>query len=579
MPMALISSMEISTMIKKIKREGVILLLLLCQALTVETALAATIKASIDRNPVNFDESFQLIFSADTTPDGEPDFSPLDDDFEILSQSSSNNISLINGKMTRSMRWTLIVMAKRPGDLEVPHVSFGKDRSEPVPLRVNEQSSSDDLNNEEDIFIEVEATPENPYIQAQILYTVRIYTRVDIARATIDEPEQADAIVEKLGDDKNFQTQVRGVDYMVTERRYAIFPQKSGMITIGPLVLTAEVIADSPRSSFNGFFRSNVTRTKRVSSKAISLMVKAAPASFSGKQWLAVEQLELKEEWSGDLQNIKTGEPVTRTLTVQAKGGTVGQLPELHRPSPEESVKFYPDQPVLQEQKNANGLVAMRQEKIALIPSKEGSFTLPAIEIPWFNTRTQQIEVARLPETAITVASAGASASAENARPLPARPEAERRSWVLAPPAAAQKNIWIWISAGLALGWLATLAYFLRRQRPRSEPDGEARLVAEAAGESRRKLKKACAENDPVAAKNALLEWGRQKFNANSLGGIAAVSDARLRDEILALNKALYGQETEQWSGKKLYQAFTENKAREQWTKTRDEVLEPLFRI
>lgn len=564
-------------MVKKINRSWAVLLLLLCQVLCIDSALAANIQVSIDRNPVNLNDSFQLIFSADSTPDGEPDFSPLDEDFDVLSQSSSNSISLINGKMTRSIRWTLMVMAKHAGNLEVPPISFGKDRSEPAPLRVSEQAANDDLNNEEDIFIEVEAAPEHPYLQAQILYTVRIYTRVEIARATIDEPEQADAIIEKLGDDKNFRTQVKSVDYMVTERRYAIFPQKSGMITIAPLVLTAEVIANS-RSSFNGFFSSNVTRTKRVSSKAISLMVKPAPASFTGKQWLAAEQLELKEEWSGDLQTLKVGEPVTRTLTVQAKGSTVGQLPELHNVSSEESVKFYPDQPVLQEQKNSDGLVAKRQEKIAMIPSKANSFKLPAIEIPWFNTRTQQMEVARIPETTIAVASSGSAATAENARPLPVNPEAKRQPMIIESQSTAQKNIWLWVSAALAIGWLATLVFFLTR-RPRREGDREERQAAKASSEYRRNLKKACADNDRLAAKNALLAWGRQNFNVNSLGEVAAFSDARLRDEILTLNKALYGKEAEPWQGKKLYQAFTENKAREQWIKPQDDALEPLFRL
>ncbi|MEC4747600.1 BatD family protein [Methylomicrobium sp. Wu6] len=575
--MTRIRQLRYPTMIKKINRGSAVLLLLLCQALFTHEVVAANIQATVDRNPVNLDESFQIIFSADETPDGEPDFGPLDEDFDILSQSSSNNVSLINGKMKRSIRWTLNVMAKHTGNLEVPPISFGNDTSEPLPLLVNENSASKELNKEDDIFIEVEATPENPYLQAQILYTVRIYTRVEIARASINEPEQADAVIEKLGDDKNFQTQVKGGNYMVTERRYAIFPQKSGMITIAPLVLTAEVVTNS-RSGFNGFFSSNVTRTKRASSKAISLMVKPAPASFTGKHWLAAEQLELKEEWSGDLQKIKVGEPVTRTLTVQAKGSTVGQLPELHSAASDESVKFYPDQPVLQEQKNVDGLLAKRQEKIALIPSKAGSFKLPAIEIPWFNTRTQQMEVAKIPEKMIEVASSG-PAAAETVKPLAVNPEAKRQPLVIESQATEQKNVWIWVSVALAIGWLSTLVFFLtRRPRRKADKHGLHDLQDERAPvEYLQHLKKACADHDPLAAKNALLDWGRQKFNTNSLGAIAARCDARLRDEILALNKALYGKEAEQWQGKKLYQAFTENRARQQWTAAKDDALEPLF--
>jgi hypothetical protein len=562
---------------KKIKRSWAVLWLLLCQALTLDAAIAATIQVTFDRNPVNIDESFQLIFSADAAPDGEPDFSPLEENFEVLSQSSSNSVSLINGKMTRSIRWTLTVMAKHPGRLEVPPISFGKDVSEPTALVVNEHAANGNLSNAEDIFIEVEASPENPYVQTQVLYTVRIYTRVEIARATIDEPAQADAVIEKLGDDKNFQTQVKGVDYMVTERRYAIFPQKSGMITFAPLVLTAEVVTHA-RSAFNGFFGSGITRTQRASSKAISLMVKPVPSSFTGQHWLAAEQLELKEEWSGDVQKMKVGEPLTRTLTLRATGSTVGQLPELHHDASEEAVKSYPDQPVLQEEKTADGLTARRQEKIALIPSKAGSFKLPAIEIPWFNTRTQQMEIAKISETAIEVAAAVAPAATAAARPLPIEPGAKRTPLPVEGRTAARNNIWIWISVGLAAGWLATLAFFLGRRR-RTEVDTSERPAAETFSEYRKNLKKACAENAASAAKDALLAWGRQQFGANSLSQIAACCDARLRDEILALNKALYSREAEPWQGKKLYQAFTENKAREQWTKPEREALEPLFRL
>ena len=92
-------------------------------------------------------------------------------------------------------------------------------------------------------------------------------------------------------------------------------------------------------------------------------------------------------------------------------------------------------------------------------------------------------------------------------------------------------------------------------------------------------LKNACTNNDAVAAKDALLEWGRQKFNVSNLGALAVFCDARLRDEILHLNHALYGKEIGEWQGKKLFQAFTENKAREKIAATEDKSLEPLYRL
>ena len=69
-------------------------------------------------------------------------------------------------------------------------------------------------------------------------------------------------------------------------------------------------------------------------------------------------------------------------------------------------------------------------------------------------------------------------------------------------------------------------------------------------------LKYACTNNDALAAKDALLEWGRQKFDCSNLNAIAVLCDARLRDEIVYLNQTLYGQESTQWDGKKLFQAL-----------------------
>lgn len=538
--------------------------------------LAAEIKVSVDRNPVNLDESFQIIFTATEAPDDDPDFSPLEQDFDILSQSNSSNSSWINEKSSRTIQWTLTVMAKQAGDLIIPAVKFGDDITRPLPILVTHgKATSKNINTDEDLFLEVEATPESPYVQSQVLYTMRLYRKVDISQASLDEPELADAVIEKLGEDSNYNTQVNGVSYLVTERKYAVFPQKSGQMTIKPLVLTAEVVTGN-RLGFNGFFNSQVTKTKKVSSKVITLNVKPVPSSFTGQHWLPAEQLVLKEEWSGDVKQMKVGEPLTRTLTLLAKGTTVGQLPELNNTKTDDKLKTYPDQPVLQEQKKPDGLMAFREEKIALIPSKAGSYTLPAIEVPWFNTQSQKIEIAGIPETTITAVSvAGSQTAVKPPAVTTVKPQKIKSAPVIQPQ---KSNFWIWASVFLASGWLATLIYFLSRRRAK-KPVIENNEVDVRLKDSVKHLKKACTDNDAVAAKNALIEWGRQKFNVSSLGAIAAFCDARLRDEILHLNQVLYGKEVDQWNGKKLFQAFVENNAREKITSSEDDSLEPLYRL
>ncbi len=540
---------------------------------------AAQIGVSFDRNPVSLDESFQIIFTANETPDSDPDFSPLEQDFEVLGQSQSSSSSWINGQSSKTIQWTVNVMAKHAGSLIVPQISFGKDSSRPASILITQASANKAVNTDDDLFLEVDATPQSPYVQSQVLYTVKLYRRVEIAQASLSEPELSDAVVEKLGDDNNYTTLVNGVNYLITERKYAIFPQKSGSLTIKPLILSAEVVANT-RPNFNGFFNSQMTKTKKILSKPLALNVKPAPATFTGNHWLSAEQLVLKQEWSGDNQQMKVGEPLTRTLTLLAKGATVGQLPELNIGKIDNQLKTYPDQPVLQEQKKPEGLIAFREEKIAIIPSKAGFYKLPAIEIPWFNSQSQKMEIAKIPETQITVLDAVGAQQTLAAPEAPVveqqTPKAEASAPVVAQP--QQQNTWFWIALFFGTGWLATLVYLLVK-RPVKKPVAEKSPVEIRLEDSIKKLKKACADNNSTAAKDALLTWGRQKYGVVNLGAIAELSDARLRDEIQCLNQVLYGKSADQWQGKKLLQAFVENKARERMAVTEDDKLEPLYRL
>lgn len=558
--------------------------------LLVQTALAgaAPIKVDVDRQTVSLNESFQIVFSTNEEPDANPDFSPLEKNFEIINKNQGHSSSWINGVSSTLIQWTFDVMAKHAGSVTIPALHFGKETSPEKTIVVTEGNRQPDAaDNDAELFLEVEAIPTKAFIQSQVLYTLRFFRRVNIAEASLKDPELNDAVVTKLGDDRNYRTQIKGVDYEVTERNYAIFPQKSGQITIPALTLTAAVLVDD-QSSFSGIFGARNTRTERVSSKPMTLTVLPAPATFKG-HWLAAEQLELKQQWSGDVQHMNVGEPLTRTLTLTAKGTTVGQLPKLYQATGSDDLKSYPDQPRLEEQKSPQGVVALREEKIAFIPSKAGIYTLPALEIPWFNVHSRQMETAKIPAVMVTATGVGKVAEPNSAVPVDKTVEkpVDKTAVINSPKAAApglsvaNNSFWQGLAAFFALGWLATGLFLFRR---RSGIEKQSMNLSANATESDDKnnvasLKKACANNDAIAAKQALMAWGRDKYNANTLGAIAEFCDVRLRNEILGLNQILYGQHAQEWDGKKLFQAFSEHKAMEKARPKQDDKLEPLHRL
>ena len=324
----------------------------------ISVSLFATeISVNPDRNPVNLNESVKITFSANDEPDGEPDFSPLEKDFTILNRSQQQSTQIINWKRTKSYQWTLTVMAKRTGNLIIPAINFGKDNSEFSSLIVNKAYVASNVN--DDLFLQVEVNNAQPYIQEQVIYTLKLYRKVNISQASLSEPVLKNAVIEKLGEDKNYNTQYQGENYVVTERKYAIFPQKSGAMIISPLTLTADVIVASQRRS-NSFFNRQSTRTKRVASKAITLEVQPKPTNVTGNTWLPAQQVYLQEKWSDSSNQVVVGEPITRTITLLVEGATIGALPELYGNNMPAHLKAYPDQPVLKEEAKETGILALR---------------------------------------------------------------------------------------------------------------------------------------------------------------------------------------------------------------------------
>ena len=536
---------------------------------------AAEIGVTVDRNPVGLNESFQITFTAAEQPDGSPDFEPLRQDFEIVNQQRSTSASWVNGKSSRSEQWILTVLAKRSGELTIPAIAFGADSSKPLALTVTE--SAQPTAKDDELFLEVSATPEQPYVQAQVIYTLKLFRRVQITQASLSEPEIKDALVEKLGEDSTYSTQIKGVDYWVTERKYAIFPQQSGLFTIAPLVLNAEYISSLQQPRFNGFFNRPSTETRRVVSKAVTLNVRAVPAEFKGA-WLSAESLELSESWSDSSLQAKVGEPLTRTLSLKAKGATVGQLPELFDKTPIDGIKTYPDQPLLHEDKQSDGLSASREEKIVFIPSKPGEYSLPALKIQWFNSKTQKIEVAALPAVNIK-----ALASAEVATPMVSATESkpEQASPMTATPIAittdSRVRLWQAVSAVLAMGWLLTVIGFVRVGRQQRQTGAGNMALSESPLE--KAIKRACWENNPQAAKQLLLQWGKAEFGADSLAGLASRCEQPLRDEIEDLNRLLYAPGGREWQGRDLWTAFSGQVRRATAPVSLGDGLEPLFKI
>ena len=536
----------------------------------VARAQQPSIVASVDRPVIHDNESFTYTIRAEGSVRGEPELGAIKQQFDVLASSSEKRVGIVNGRASEMTTWTFELMPKKAGDFTLPQVRVGALQTNTVALRVTPPPTASAA--PADIFIELESKPSTVYVQSQVVVTLRLFIGVSTGRATLTQPEISggEAIVEKLGEDSQYSVDRGGRTFVVRERRYAIFPQRAGTLTVGPATFEAMVIPD------RGF-----SRVSRFRSSTLELAVQPAvppPAALANAVWLPAQRIALSEKWSDDSADLTVGIPRSRQVTIEAEGLLETQLPELTLPQPA-GIRQYADQPELSHDVTPEGFKSRRTVSMAVIAQTPGSITLPKLELPWWNVKAQAWEVASLPERTFTVAPSAESAAA--AAPAESAP-------AVAQAAAPHGNFWPITSAVLALGWLATaLAWWRSAAANRGQSPGiraAARTDAKRPQSERKLLADvlaACAAADADAARRALLAWAEARFTVppRSLGALASEVREPAAREILALEAHIYGSVPGRWDGRALAAALAElDAARARQTTGKEEPLLPLYR-
>lgn len=517
------------------------LLCTLLLSLLAINASALSLNATVDRTRLNAGESVELTLeSEDATLFGKPDLQPLNQLFDVLGTRQVNRLSNGSNGAQASTRWIITLQPKHSGYVVIPPLSLAQLQSAPITLHVQETTSAAD-NRLAPVFIDASLDQESVYVQAQTVLTLRIYHSVSLYDDSSLTPlEMPQARVEALGEPRTYEKDINGVRHGVIELRYAIFPQESGELLIPAQAFTATAVDRSASNTYNPF-GPRPGKVVRVKSPEIPLMVKAKPASYpADAPWLPARALSLSEAWNPQPEDARVGDSLTRSLLLKAEGLASAQLPPL--PATEAAgLRRYPDQPQLANQVSDNGLTGSREEREALVANREGMIALPAVEVRWWNTQTDQLERSSLPARNLQVA------ANPNLEALPAAAERPAVSQ------AAEVQLWPWqLSTGLLA--LTTLLGFTLWWRARRQP---AVLPSQQTGPSPRNLlddlKRTCLANDSQATRHALDAWARQQ--PETLADMAA-RFTPLSDALDGLNGALYSESGQHWQGRNLWLAI-----------------------
>nr|WP_283165775.1 BatD family protein [Shewanella litorisediminis] len=479
------------------------------------------IEATVDKNPVGRDESLVLTVIADDEVEANRlDTSALLRNFLVGRTSVSRSTRIINFNSEKETRWQVLLTPRTTGTLTIP--SFTIDGVSSAPIRV-EVSEQDQVNRDAQyLYIEGELLTPSVYVGQLALYKVKLYLGLDLQRGELSAPQMAGAQIKQLGEDKDGSEIVDGRRFRVIERMYGIIPDKSGSLTLQAPVFEGDVLVPAPRNG--GMFNFNESRPMRTTGKNTAIEVLDKPEGWQG-HWLVANLVALKEEFPQDIEEFAVGTPITRSITLLASNADETSLPSLNLPLPAE-LKSYPEKPEIKSFVREGQLVAQLRLTQAIVPTEVGTFELPAIEVPWWNPHLKRREIASIPGRTIRVTGPAPAA------PVPTISEAT----------APTASYWPWLTAFLALGWLATaLGWAMSVKRAPaslvptpSQPQGVSQL--------KQQLADACRGSDGSAMLSAAADYLSARYGTNITLDKARTLSEPLGKALGQIQRARFGQ-------------------------------------
>ncbi len=507
----------------------------------------AEIHVEINPSQVNMGEPFRLTLTYEGQQGGGvPDLSALQRDFSIIGTERQVSYSVINGQAQSLNQWIITLKALKTGILTIPAIKFGLEETTPITINVDKASKSDqvpaDVDQQQGIFLLTQVNEPNPYVNQQIIYTVKLFNSKRLLDGQYQGPQVDNALIIPLGETRRYETVQNNVNYGVEEQSYAVYPQKSGAMTIGSPSFTALIYDLDPQRI-------------KVQDKPVTLKVKPIPNRYKGSDWLPAKAVRLAERYENSSQTLCQGSTLTRIVTLEGVSVPAQLLPSLKFVETD-AFSVYPEKGADHNQFKNGNLVGSTEYKVTYLLNKAGKIIIPELKVRWFNTETGKDEFAVLAPRSLDITPS--TASSNNSPPsVPGKEAVEEASPEPILKDTTNYSSLPWIIALLfALAWITTvLIWFWRSWLKTTSHSGRSNYK-----KALEALSKACVTGNPSQARDALLHWASLHWPdapmLNLVDLTRLIDDPALKKQIQLLSHALYKRENNLlWRGDELFRA------------------------
>jgi len=510
-----------------------------CQAQTAYLQSYRVIEGDIAELIIEHDSKIPSLHALDT--------SVLELDFEVLEIKSQLSRVLESNQVFHRMQWRIEILPRHSGHLVIPALQVG-DQSTPV-LSLEVAPLTLELRAMQNVFIEIQAQPENPYVGQLTQVIIRLLHNIPLVDGNLLEADTRNADFYRNGKDSRYVTTRDGQEFNVRERRIALVARAPGTIRLSPSVYRGLISSDAD----------STVPARRINrhSEALQLQVRKPPPEFSGSIWLPAQQLEVSQHWDEVPGALNIGDSVSMTLTIESRGLPAEALPaRLISIDSDKFKKFkiYADQEIRSNRYQDNDLVGRLQQRFAVVVSEQGKIDIPPTLLKWWDVNHDVERVVTLEGKKLIVNNPVTDQTGNDAL-------AQLRSKRLSTPGlelASARNYQVWLVLPGLLILVCGLSFCVKPVRDRVYRKLESILTTR---RTRKALQQACMSNDPASARHELLQWGRQRWPGDNINGLhqieARTESIALVRELASLDAALYANRDSAWQGRQLWRLLS----------------------
>lgn len=309
---------------------------------------------------------------------------------EVVSgPNQSSQTRIINGAMSQSKSFSYTLFASKSGRYTIPageiFANGKKMISNSLTIEVVKGKAAESISeNDKETYVKLETTAEEAILGQQITIEYKLYTQQNVnGYDLLNESDYDGFFSQEL---RNYRAEVSReiIDgkefYTKVIKKIALFPQRTGRFDFAPVTINLAI--PIPGAKKRGFFSQVPTRSNRVQTNPLTIVVKDPPAnapiSFSG----AVGKYNM----AAKINKTRITTDDAFVINMEVRGTGDGKTFSAPNQPQIDDMEYYDPNVVRDEDTSRDGIVSnYKQIEYLIVPKKPGSYIIKP-EFTYYDT-------------------------------------------------------------------------------------------------------------------------------------------------------------------------------------------------